>query len=68
VVLGKIFGPKRDEVTAEWRKLHNEELPRQVLLSNQINENEMGGACGTYGEEEACIQSSGEEALRKTTT
>jgi hypothetical protein len=25
-VLGKIFGPKRDEVTGEWRKLHNEEL------------------------------------------
>jgi hypothetical protein len=25
-VLRKIFGPKRDEVTAEWRKLHNEEL------------------------------------------
>ena len=22
----KIFGPKRDEVTKEWRKLHNEEL------------------------------------------
>jgi hypothetical protein len=22
----KLFGPKRDEVTAEWRKLHNEEL------------------------------------------
>jgi hypothetical protein len=22
----KIFGPKRDEVTREWRKLHNEEL------------------------------------------
>jgi hypothetical protein len=21
-----IFGPKRDEVTVEWRKLHNEEL------------------------------------------
>jgi hypothetical protein len=21
-----LFGPKRDEVTAEWRKLHNEEL------------------------------------------
>ena len=21
-----IFGPKRDEVTGEWRKLHNEEL------------------------------------------
>ena len=25
-VLGRIFGPKRDEVTEEWRKLHNEEL------------------------------------------
>ena len=23
-VLRKIFGPKRDEVTREWRKLHNE--------------------------------------------
>jgi len=22
----KIFGPKRDEVTEEWRKLHNEDL------------------------------------------
>jgi ribosomal protein L37E len=25
-VLRNIFGPKRDEVTGEWRKLHNEEL------------------------------------------
>ena len=25
-VLRRIFGPKRDEVTAEWRKLHTEEL------------------------------------------
>jgi hypothetical protein len=25
-VLRRIFGPKRDEVTAGWRKLHNEEL------------------------------------------
>ena len=25
-VLRKIFGPKRDGVTGEWRKLHNEEL------------------------------------------
>jgi hypothetical protein len=24
-VLRKIFGPKRDEVTREWRRLHNEE-------------------------------------------
>jgi hypothetical protein len=25
-VLKRIFGPKRDEVAGEWRKLHNEEL------------------------------------------
>jgi len=25
MVLRRIFGPKRDEVTGEWRKLHNEE-------------------------------------------
>jgi hypothetical protein len=25
-VLRRIFGPKRDEVTRDWRKLHNEEL------------------------------------------
>jgi hypothetical protein len=25
-VLRRIFGPKRDEVTREWRRLHNEEL------------------------------------------
>jgi hypothetical protein len=25
-VLMRIFGPKRDEVTGEWRKLHNEVL------------------------------------------
>jgi hypothetical protein len=25
-LLRKLFGPKRDEVTGDWRKLHNEEL------------------------------------------
>jgi hypothetical protein len=25
-VLRRIFGPKKDEVTGEWRKVHNEEL------------------------------------------
>jgi hypothetical protein len=25
-VLRRIFGPKRDEVTGEWRRLHNKEL------------------------------------------
>jgi hypothetical protein len=26
MMLRKIFGPKRDELTGEWRRLHNEEL------------------------------------------
>ena len=26
MVLRRIFGPRRDEVTEEWRRLHNEEL------------------------------------------
>jgi hypothetical protein len=26
VLRRRIFGPKRDEVTGDWRKLHNEEL------------------------------------------
>jgi hypothetical protein len=31
-VLRRIFGPKKDEITREWRKLHNEEL--SVLYSS----------------------------------
>jgi len=26
MVLRRIFGPRRDEVTGEWRRLHNEDL------------------------------------------
>jgi hypothetical protein len=33
-VLRRIFGPNRDEVTGEWRRLHNEEL--YDLNSHQI--------------------------------
>ena len=34
-VLRRIFGPKRDAVTGEWRKLHNEEL-RDMYSSPKI--------------------------------
>jgi hypothetical protein len=32
----RIFGPKRDEVTGGWRKLHNEEL-RDLYSSSSIS-------------------------------
>jgi hypothetical protein len=35
-VLRRIFGPKRDEVTRECRKLHNEELKYLYLLPNIV--------------------------------
>jgi hypothetical protein len=35
-VLRRIFGPKRDEVTGEWRKLHNEELQDLYSLPSII--------------------------------
>jgi hypothetical protein len=35
-VLRRIFGPKRDEVTGEWRKLHNEELHNVYSLPSII--------------------------------
>jgi len=35
-VLRRIFGPKRDEATEEWRKLHNEELNDQYCSPNII--------------------------------
>jgi hypothetical protein len=35
-VLRRIFGPKRDEVTGGWRKLHNEELRDMYSLPSII--------------------------------
>jgi len=35
-VLWRVFGPKRDEVTGEWRKLHNEELSDLCSLLNIV--------------------------------
>ena len=35
-VLRRVFGPKRDEVTGEWRKLHKEELRDLFSLPNIV--------------------------------
>ena len=35
-MLRRVFGPKRDEVTGEWRKLHDEELRNLYSLPNIV--------------------------------
>ena len=35
-VLRRVFGPKRDEVTGEWKKIHNEELSDLYSLPNIV--------------------------------
>jgi hypothetical protein len=42
-VLRRIFGPKRDEVTGEWRKLHNKELRDLYFSPNIIRTIKSGG-------------------------
>jgi hypothetical protein len=64
-VLRRIFGPNRDEVTGEWRKLHNEELNYLYSLPNNCvggKIKEMGCACGVYGGGERGAQGFGGEA------
>jgi hypothetical protein len=70
-VLRIIFGPKRDEVTGEWRKLHNEELHNLYSspdIIRQVKANEVGGACGTHGREEESVQRLGGKVRKKETT
>jgi hypothetical protein len=57
--LGRIFGPKRDEVTGEWRKLLNEEFHQLYYSPNivrVIKSRRMGwaGHVAGMGRGEAC--------------
>jgi hypothetical protein len=70
-VLRRIFGPKRDEVTGEWRKLHSEELHNLYSspdIIRQVKKNKVGEACGTHGTGEKSVQGFGGKAQRKETT
>jgi hypothetical protein len=68
-VLSRIFGPKRDEVTGEWRKKNNGELHKfystRYYCADQIKENEVGRACGTDGRGEKRVEGFGGKARRK---
>ena len=75
-VLKKIFGPKRDEVTGEWRRLQEDELYDLYPSPNNIrtiNSRRMRWAehVACMGGEEWCMQcfsgdTSGKETARKT--
>jgi hypothetical protein len=56
MVLMRIFGPKKDEVTGARTKLHNEELHDPdsspvIVRVIKFEKNEMGGVCSSDGEE-----------------
>jgi hypothetical protein len=58
-VLRRIFGPNRDEITRERRRLHGKEHYALFLTryysGDQVKKTEMGRTCSTYGEEQRCI-------------
>jgi hypothetical protein len=56
----RIFGPTRDEVMGDWRKMHNVELHNlyfspNIIRNDQVTEDEMGRACTTNGGDEECV-------------
>jgi hypothetical protein len=68
-VLGKISGPKREEVTRDGTKLHNENLYDLCTSPGQeFKQDMMGGECGTNGREQKYVLNFCEEKLRKETT
>jgi hypothetical protein len=72
-VLRRIFRPKRDEVTGEWRKLHNEELHILYFSPNIIG---LVGSRGmrwagpfvAHGRKDECVQGLDGKARWKETT
>jgi hypothetical protein len=55
----KTFGPRCEEVTGEWNKLHQVKLMLGVssakyYAGDRIKDDDMDGACGMYRAEEKC--------------
>jgi len=58
-MLRRVVGPKRDEVTGEWRKLHNGELSDLYSLTNTVRvvksrRMRWGGMWRVWGMGEVC--------------
>jgi hypothetical protein len=64
VVLRRIFGPKRDEVTGEWRKLHTKELSSLSSIIRIIKSRRIG-PCSTNEREEERLEIIGGKARGK---
>jgi hypothetical protein len=71
-MLRRMFGPKRDEVKVDWRKLHNEELrdlySSPSIIRIKVEVDEMSGSCSTNEREEKRVQVIGGKARGKETT
>jgi hypothetical protein len=71
-VLRSIFGPKSGEITGKWRKLqnklHNLYISPKYQLVDQVQENDVGGACGTHGRGEKSVQGFSWKARREEPT
>ena len=62
MVLKRIFGPRRDEVTGEWRRFHNEEINDLYCSPNivrmiKLRRMRWAGHVASMGEERGCIES-----------
>ena len=60
MVLRRIFGPRRDEVRGEWRRVHNEELNDLYSSPNivrviKLRRVRWAGHVARLGEERGCI-------------
>ena len=65
-VLTRVFGPKMDEITGKWRKLHNGELSDLYSLPNIVRvvksrRMKWAGHVARMGGRERCAQGSGGE-------
>jgi hypothetical protein len=72
-VLRRIFEPKRDEVTVEWRKLHHEEpndlySSPNILQVIKLRKMRWVGHVEHMGVQKRCIQGFGGEIWEKETS